>query len=191
MTGRGGEGRTPRALALAIAALVPAVALTGHAAGRAAERPREPAPPLPALAIPTGWQPQPTLVTAAQSASDANVGRRPRAIAAWGDPVLGCFATAIVLGLASGDDATTVLGELRTALAAGSTVDGWTDSAGVATATLARPGWHGELRAQVTGRSPARVTAVACFHNDRAPARCQPACGALLAPLPVTNLRNP
>lgn len=191
MSERSRRPRTTRGLALGLAALVPAVALTGPAAGRAGERPPEPAPPLPALAIPAGWQPQPTLVAAARAASDADAGRRPRTIAAWGDPVLGCFAAALAMGLASGDDATAVLAELRTTLVAGAALEGWTDDAGVVTATLTRPGWHGELRGQVTGRSPARATVVACFYNDRAPTRCQRACGALFASLPITNLRKP
>ncbi len=179
---------TGRALTLAV---LTALVLTGVAIGGAGARPTATPPPLPALAIPAGWQPQPTLVAAADQASSAAAGARARSIAAWGEPVLGCFATAVVVGLASGDEATTVLAELRTALAAGATVLAWTADAGVVTASFARAGWRGELRGQVTGRNPARATVVACFHNDRAPARCQSACGALLASLPVTNLRNP
>ena len=185
---------------LVLALLVPAVTLardarpaTGQPAAGGPGRGQAAAPagpPVPRLAVPASWQPQPALVTAAQAAADAEGGRRPRTVAAWGDPVLGCFATALALELGAGD-VPTVLPELQAALAAGATVEGWTEDGGQVTAAFARPGWQGTLRALVTTRTSSRATVVACFYNDRAPTRCQAACGALLASLPDGNLRNP
>lgn len=158
-----------RASALALALVAPAVA-----------RADRPAPTLPALAVPATWTEQPTVADAARTAMGAG-GQRARAVAAWGDPVKGCFATAVAIELAAGEAPTRFGDELRAALAAGLTVDGWTVEPGGLRARLSRQGWHGQIRARVTTRTGGRATVVACFYNDRAPARCAAACDAVLA----------
>ncbi|HVV82547.1 MAG TPA: hypothetical protein VHE35_05680 [Kofleriaceae bacterium] len=178
--------------AAVIALAVPAIALADGAGGTGSPAPRstEPPPPLPVLTVPPTWPEQPSIADAARAAAAPDAAGRPLAVDAWGDPNTGCFVVAIALGLQSAD-AATVLAQLRTALAAAAGVDGWHEDAGAAGAHLSRPGWQGELRAQVSVRTTPRASAVACFYNDRAPTRCQAACAGLLAPLPDGTLTTP
>lgn len=172
--------RALRAAAL-IAALAPAAALAdgaGPVAGR-------PAPPLPTLTVPAGWTAQPALADAARAAATAEAGPRPLTIDAWGDPLRGCFATAIAIGLRA-RDGETMADVLRTQLATAVSLDGWTAAGGLIDARLARPGWQGTLRALISERTDLRATVIACFYNDRAPARCEAGCRALLGSLPAS-----
>src|SRR5690606_2603347 len=102
---------------------------------------------------PKGWQAQPLLATAARDAAVAEAGPRPVVTAAWGDPLRGCFATAIAVSLRSRDTVDTVLTQLRTALAGSVAVDEWTAAAGVVQASFARPGWRGTLRGALVSRT--------------------------------------
>jgi hypothetical protein len=182
------DPRRVRRGAALTALLIPALALAADDAPRR-PGPTEPGPALPNLAVPASWRPQPTLVAAARAAAATDAGPRPMSFAAWGDPVVGCFATAVTIGLRSADVAT-VAGQLRAALATAVNVEGWTDDAGVLAARLNRAGWQGALRGLISARSAPHATVVACFYNDRAPTRCQAACDALLASLPDGNLTN-
>lgn len=169
--------RALRGLTIALA-LVPAAALADQRGGR-------PPPALPVVTVPGGWTVQPALADAARAAAVAEAGPRPLAIEAWGDPLRGCFATAIAIGLRA-RDGETLADELRTALASVVSLDGWRADGGLLQARLARPGWQGTLRGLVSARTDLRATVIACFYNDRAPARCEAGCGALFASLPAS-----
>ena len=167
------------------AVLVPAIAITAPRAEPPADRAP---PPLPAVAVPAGWQPQPTLTEAARTAAAADLGPRAMAAAAWGDPVAGCFAAAIAIDLDRRFTAATILGQLRTALAGAGTIDGWSnDDQSSARASVQRPGWRAAVRGAVIAGNQPRLAVVACFYNERSPARCQAACAPIVS-APTTSM---
>ena len=178
--------RRRRGVVLA-AALVPALGGSLLSAAQPADRASSPPPPLPAVAVPAGWQPQPTLIEAARTAAAADLGPRAMAVGAWGDPVAGCFAAAIAIDLDRSYTAANVLGQLRTALAGAGTVDGWrNDDQSSARASVQRPGWHAAVQGVVIAGNLPRLSVVACFYNERSPARCQAACAPIVS-APTTS----
>lgn len=177
-----------RAARVALAALiVPAVALAERAeqtASGPADHAALPPPPLARLPVPAGWQPQPALIEAARAAASADLGPRALAAAAWANPLRGCYLVDVAINLDSDFVPSALLAQVRAVLDGAATVDGWVDDQWVARASLARPGWQGELRAAVTAGNRPTLEVVACFHNDRAPDRCRTECAPLLAAMP-------
>lgn len=166
-----------------VALIVPAAAI-----GQRADEPA--APPLRAITVPEGWQALPAIADAARTAA-GDLGPRGLSAAAWGRPLLGCYAVQLGVGVDGAFTPAKLLGQVRTALAGAATVDEWAEGQALATARFSRAGWRGELRAAIaTGNRPG-LELVACFANERAPDRCDSACAPLLAALPAPTTRTP
>jgi hypothetical protein len=158
--------------------IVLALALAGTAC-RASE-----AGPSSGLTPPAGWQPLPSLATAAgDTAKQAAIALE--GAEAWGDPARGCYAA--WLGLRGNAGAPLAISD---ALLASFAIDlpGVTVAdvvkpvanadAGIVSLTFTRPPYHGRLRAQLA--KSGAITALACFWNTREPLACDAACGQLL-----------
>lgn len=138
------------------------------------------------IAVPADWRPLPTLVAAGARAAGA-----PVAVAAWGEPGLGCFAV-VVAAHAGHQHPEDAVEEVRVALTAGFGLDGWTatdptDLHG----RLVRGPLRGELRGGVTVAPPtgAVVTMAACFYNQRDPVTCAALCQGVLATLDASKVK--
>ncbi len=145
----------------------------------------EPAPG-GAAAVPAGWRPLPAIATAAAAAAAKLDGVIVDGASAWGDPARGCYA--VQLGLRGGTAAITeladqVLDGLAGSKAAGSGAVSFGEvirpaaSGDTLSFTFARPPYRGRLRARLGEGS---ITALACFGNQRDPARCDAACARML-----------
>jgi hypothetical protein len=119
-----------------------------------------------AFAPPAGWRALPELASAVGSAANANDGAL-----AWGEPAMGCYAVSIALRGGGAPDA--IVDGLR---AAGFTVTDATVG-DATTLAFARGDYRGRLRADLDGD---RVTARACFWNDREPDACARACAEVM-----------
>ncbi len=119
---------------------------------------------------PAGWRALPELANAIGTAAQLD------GVQAWGDPAKGCYAASIV-ATGGGD----LAGELLAALAAEKVVTTDivkpTNNTGVLAFTLERGPYRGMVRAQL---EPDRVSALACYHNQREPLGCESACAAFL-----------
>lgn len=152
-------------------------------------------------ARPPGWKQQPSMATAVSAAARAN-GVVIDAVDAWGDPAAGCHAIWLALHGGAGDApalAEQVLEGLRStvqsALPGGpaaakagarpgisiSEVAKPTGPTGVLALGFARPPYRGRVRAQLGG---GRITAIACFANQREPVACEAACALVLRGVP-------
>jgi hypothetical protein len=155
--------------------------------------------PTSGLTPPAGWQALPEVAAAARAAlgKDAAID----GVEAWGETARGCYAVWMALrgpGTAQGI-AEQVLGGL-TPPATGpdrrddderpppparkldlSDVVKPIGAAGVLSFSFAAPPYQGRLRARLGG---GRVTALACFANQREPIACAAACNGVLGSLP-------
>ena len=115
---------------------------------------------------------------------------------AWGDPALGCYAVQLAIhgGAAdSGAIATQIVDGLGGGVAGLSGSAGGasklsfsevvrpSDGSEVLSFTFARAPYHGRLRARL---GAGRIAALACFGNQRDPARCDATCGRMLQSAP-------
>jgi hypothetical protein len=126
---------------------------------------------------PAGWRRLPAIgasVTAAAKADGVTVD----AVDAWGEPQLGCYA--VWLDLHGGAaDAAALADQVLGSAAALSPSDVATPSGpdGRLGFAFARPPYHGRVRAQL---GAGRISAVACFGNQREPVTCDAACNHVL-----------
>jgi len=150
---------------------------------------------------PAGWTQLAPIAAAAAAAAQAE-GVTIDAVDAWGEPALGCYAVWLALhGGTTGAPALAdqVLGSFRdaartrdgaertrvgAAAAAGSQAAISLDEVvkpsepeGMLAFSFARSPYRGRVRAQLGG---GRVTAVACFGNQREPAVCEATCTRVL-----------
>ena len=126
---------------------------------------------VPVPKAPAGWSEMPDMAKAiATAAATAEVH-------AWGEPARGCYAAWLALPGAAGSDA--IESELRGVK--GLTVHDVTHSPGELALAFERAPYRGRLRA-ATGAT--RLTALACFWNEREPAACAAACAKLLGGAP-------
>jgi len=135
----------------------------------------EPAATRSGLTPPAGWQSLPQLAEAVSAAGrDAKIAIDGSE--AWGETEMGCYAT--WLALSGGDAAPDVLADqvlasLGAAKLAVSDVVKPSSTAGTLSLRFERAPYHGRLRAEL---SKGRITAVACFANQREPVACESAC---------------
>ena len=180
---------------LAAIAAIAAVAAAG--CGRAGAAPDQAS----GLTPPAGWQPLPPIAAAARAALGRGVG--VDGAEAWGEPAMGCYAVWLAIRAAGGAEAVgrqVVAG--FTAAAAGSgagakpagsaapergaptivkDVAAPTGEEGLLTLAFERGDHRGRLRARL---GAGRITALACFANQREPLACEAACTAFLGALP-------
>jgi hypothetical protein len=121
-------------------------------------------------------------IAAAVTAAAASDGVTVDAASAWGEPAGGCYAVWLALhGPAAGAP------ELADQVLAGMTELAPADIArpsgpdGALAFSFARPPYRGRVRAQLGG---GRISAVACFGNQREPRACDAACTYVLQGVP-------
>ena len=145
-----------------------------------------PPPTRVGVTVPPGWAALPEVAGAGLAGVDEAM-RARTVVRAWGEPSLGCFATVVEIAGSRNEHMARVAETFRATMASGAQVDGWTfaDATGEVTATITRGVLHGSVR----GRMATDVTGaphgafLACFYNEREPARCQAACADMLASL--------
>ncbi len=182
-----------RLIAAAATAAAAAVAGCGRA-GAAPDQAPGPAPgpasgqaPQPAsgLTPPAGWQAMPELAAASRGA--LGKGATVDGAEAWGEPAMGCYAVWLAIGAPGTAEAVArqvVAG--FTAAAAGSgtgarltfkDVAAPAGDEGVLALSFERGDHRGRLRARLGG---GKLTALACFANQREPLACEAACTSFL-----------
>lgn len=145
-----------------------------------------PAPTRVGVAVPAGWAQLPEVAGAGLAGVD-EAARARTVVRAWGEPSLGCFATVVEIAGSRNEHMARVAETFRATLAGQAQVDGWTfdEASGEMTATITRGVLHGSVRGRlvtdVTGAPHGAF--LACFYNEREPARCQAACTSMLASL--------
>lgn len=147
------------------------------------------ADPAPAGALPgspASWKTLPTIAHAVGSAAAAD-GVTVDASDAWGDPAVGCFALRLAMhGGAATTDALVaqVLGGQAGAAAPRLTFSEVVKPAAgsdVLAFAFARPPYKGHVRARLAS---GKITAMACFGNQRDPASCDATCTHMLQGAP-------
>ncbi len=147
--------------------------------------------PVP-VAVPVGWSPLPEVAAAGKTAAADAAGDRAIEVRSWGEPSLGCFVTVVEVTGTRDEHLAKMAESLRVTLDAALDLDGWTFTDGPVagksaevSATIAGNGLRGALRGKLVAEASRvpHAAVAACFYNDRDPARCQPACTALLASL--------
>lgn len=129
------------------------------------------------LTAPAGWQALPEV---ARAAADAAKGEGLTvATEAWGETARGCYA--VWLSLAGGGASVehVLAGLAAEKLEPTDLVN--PDGAGIVAFAFARPPYTGRMRARI---AEGRVTALACFANQREPVACEAACTTVLGGLP-------
>ena len=131
---------------------------------------------------PPGWTVLPGIASAAKTAAAAP-GITVDNTEAWGDPAMGCYAVWMALH-GSGGDAAAIAEQIRTGFSdlkvALTDVVAPSGDDGIFSATFERAPFKGRLRARVGG---GKVTALACFGNQREPIACDSACAGVLGGL--------
>ncbi len=136
------------------------------------------------LTAPAGWIAIPEIATAAATAAKGG-GVTVDGAEAWGDPARGCYGVWLALH-GEGASAEQVLAGLGTQpitlrdVVKPETGDGIV-SLGFETAKTPGTAYRGRLRARIAA---GKITALACFANEREPLACEGACTTLLGGLP-------
>jgi hypothetical protein len=129
-------------------------------------------------AAPTGWVHLPTMAAAVATAVGTDGAASSIAIDAWGEPAAGCYAVWLELRGTAGDApalADQVLSGM-TGITIGDLVRP-TALAEELSFSFARPPYRGRLRAHL---GLGRITAAACFGNEREPVACDTSCTRVL-----------
>jgi len=165
--------------AVALVACTTAAAEPGAPASRGASAP------------PAGWKQLPPITAAVGAAAKAD-GVTIDAVDAWGEPAIGCYAVWLTLhGGTAGAPALAeqVLDSFKGAGGAPKPAGGPPatislddlvkpgEPEGVLAFAFTRPPYRGRVRAQLGN---GRITAIACFGNQREPATCEAACVRVL-----------
>lgn len=131
---------------------------------------------------PARWSVLAGLANAAKTAAAAP-GVTVDGAEAWGDPAMGCYAVWMAVH-GSGGDAAVLAEQIRSGFTGGkvtlSEVVTPTGDDGIFSATFERAPFKGRLRARV---GASKITALACFGNQREPVACDSACAGLLGGL--------
>ncbi|HEY4243477.1 MAG TPA: hypothetical protein VGM88_26875 [Kofleriaceae bacterium] len=128
--------------------------------------------------VPAGWAVLPEMASEVSRAAGTAVD----AVSAFGEPSLGCYAVWISMhGKAA--DAPALADALVASLAGVNVTDVVrpTTADGALSLSFTHAPYTGRLRAHL---GAGRVTALACFANDRGPSACAAACTALLGAVP-------
>lgn len=138
-------------------------------------------PSVQGVAHPGTWRALPAVATATAGAV-AGAGITVDLADAWGDPAMGCYAVWLALRGATDDPAALadqviagLTGLAPSAIARPSPPDGTLGFA------FARPPFRGQARVRL---ATGRISAVACFGNDREPADCAADCTGVLEHAP-------
>jgi hypothetical protein len=165
--------------AVALVACTTAAAEPGAPASRGASTP------------PAGWKQLPPVAAAVGAAAKAD-GVTIDAVDAWGEPAIGCYAVWLALhGGAAGAPALAeqVLDSFKGAGGATKPAGGPqgaislddlvkpAEPEGVLAFAFTRAPYHGRVRAHLGN---GRITAIACFGNQREPAACETTCAHVL-----------
>lgn len=176
--GRAAGASALRRTAIGLTAIgLAAIGLAACQAAEAQPATAQPAANLGAAAHPAGWRALPAIAAAVAAAARAD-NAIVEGADAWGEPAIGCYA--VWLTLRGADAAAPVLAEqiLTSAAALSPTaIVRPTAADGVLGFGFARPPYRGQLRARLGG---GRVSAVACFANQREPQVCDAACPRVL-----------
>lgn len=145
----------------------------------------DPAPPGTLPGSPASWKALPTIAKAVGRAAAAD-GVTVDAADAWGDPAVGCFALRLVVHGGAEPTAALVDQVLAGLKQAGPKMT-FTDVVKPATGgdvlafAFARPPYRGRVRARLAG---GKITAMACFGNQREPVSCDATCTHMLQGAP-------
>ncbi|HMG23886.1 MAG TPA: hypothetical protein VK607_21275 [Kofleriaceae bacterium] len=171
---------TAPALAVAVAACSAAGAEPAPAAGPPAAA-VAPAGPAATAAHPAGWRQLPAVASAVAAAARTD-GVAVDATDAWGEPARGCYA--VWLALRGGSAGAAALADQVLGSVAGlspTEVVRPIGPDGTLAFGFARPPYRGRVRAKV---GAGRISAVACFANQREPVACDAACRGVLEGAP-------
>jgi hypothetical protein len=137
------------------------------------------AQPSSGIVPPPGWTALAGLANAARTAAAAP-GVSVDGAEAWGDPAMGCYAVWVAVH-GSGGDAAALAEQIRSGFAGGKLALGEvvvpSGDDGIFSATFERAPYKGRLRARVGG---GKITAIACFANQREPIACDTACAGVI-----------
>lgn len=131
------------------------------------------------LTAPVGWIAIPAIATAAATAAKGD-GVTVDGAEAWGDPARGCYGVWLALH-GDGASAEQVLAGFATEPITTTNVVKPDTGDGLVAMSFTRGVYRGRLRARIAA---GKITALACFANDREPIACDGACTTLLGGLP-------
>jgi hypothetical protein len=132
---------------------------------------------------PAGWKQLPPIAAAVGAAARAD-GVAIDAVDAWGEPALGCYGVWLTLRGGTADApalADQVLGSVKAWSGSIGEIVKPGPPEGVLAFAFARPPYRGRVRAHLGN---GRITAIACFGNQREPAACEAACTRALQGVP-------
>lgn len=143
-------------------------------------------PPVPSPKPPTGWTPQPAIVTAAKDA----LGKKAtiEGIEAFGEPAMGCYS--VWMAVRASGKATELADQLvkgltepdkKRKIEIKDVVKPTAEEEGVLALSFETPPYSGRLRARL---GKGRITALACWSAQREPVACAQACTIMLGALP-------
>lgn len=131
------------------------------------------------ITAPTGWAVLPELARTVRDATKAE-GVTVEGVEAWGETARGCYAVWFALA-GSGANADAVIAGLASEKLATSNVVKPESGDGITAVTFAKPPYTGRLRVRTLD---GKLTALACFANQREPATCDAPCTSLLGAIP-------
>ncbi len=131
------------------------------------------------IAAPAGWTALPELAATVAGATRTE-SVTVDGVEAWGETARGCYAVWFTLH-GAGATANAVLASLATEQLTTSDVVKPESGDGVVVVTFAKPPYKGRLRARL---AEGKLTALACFANQREPRTCEAPCSVLLGAIP-------
>lgn len=149
------------------------------ACGKAGAQPTAPSTARSGISAPTGWSALPDLAKAVSEATKVG-GVAVDGVEAWGETARGCYAVWFALS-GAGANADAVIAGLAAEKLVTSNVVKPEAADGVTSLMFAKPPYTGRLRVRTEG---AKLTAIACFANQREPRSCEVPCTALLGAIP-------
>jgi hypothetical protein len=127
-----------------------------------------PVPAAPIATVPAGWVSLPALELAARGVIQGSTAD------AWGEPAMGCYATALTFPERGPVGA--LLDDVKKSVTVSDAVVP-SAAGGVLSFAFAKGEYKGRVRANLDGKT---VSALACFWNEREPGACEAACTAML-----------
>lgn len=150
------------------------------ACGHAGAEPPVEQPIASGLQAPAGWESLPDIAQAVATAAKGP-GVAVDGSEAWGDRGRGCYAMWLAMR-GDGASATAVIEGLSAeGLTTRDVVTPPTPEQGLVTLAFTKGTYQGRVHARIAA---GKVTALACFANDREPRTCDAPCSALLGALP-------
>lgn len=162
-------------MALLRLASIVALGACGQAGAQPGAQPSAPS----GIAAPSGWTALPELAKSVGDATKAD-GVTVEGVEAWGETARGCYAVWFRLA-GAGANADAVIAGLAAEKVATSNVVRPDAGDGITALTFTKPPHAGRLRVRT---QDGKLTALACFANQREPASCDAPCTALLGALP-------